>query len=124
MASEAVGWDMYDPRLTTKVQLAPDEACDLGDCVYVHTDGLGYLSDNGEDKCHGCALDAQPGSAWVTLVRNGRLRMVTAQVPGANVMSNATSGGGPPDDDGGGPIVGYAAETYLIIVQIDSTSTT
>ena len=124
MPSEAVGWDMYDPRLTTKVVLA--EACDIADCMYVHTDGLAYLSDNDEDKCHGCALKAGAIGDTMTLIRNGRLRMVTAQTPGANVMTpNLGSGvGSPPDDAGAGPIVGYAAETYLIIVAIDSTSTT
>ncbi len=122
MPSEAVGWDMYDPRLTTKVILA--EACDLADCMYIHTDGLAYLSDNGEDKCHGCALEAGSIGDAMTLVRNGRLRMVTAQTPGANVLSCGAAGGSPPDDGNSGPIVGYAAETYLIIVQIDAVSTT
>ena len=122
MPAEAVGWDMYDPRLTVKGTLA--EAIGLGDCCWIHTDGLVYLSDNVEDKCNGCGLTAGAIGDEITLVTHGRLRMVTAQTPGANVLSCGLSGGGPPDDGGSGPIVGFAAETYLIIVHIDSVSTT
>lgn len=122
MPSEAMGWDGYDPRLTVKGVLA--EAVDLADCCYVAGDGLIYLSDNGEDKCHGCALKAGAIGDTATLITHGRLRMVTAQTPGANVLSCNQAGGSPPDDGGGGPIVGFAVETYLIIVNIDSVSTT
>lgn len=123
---EAVGWDMYDPRLTIKAEVYTGETVGIGDCCYI--DGNGYInvSDTDEDKCHGCALEAATAGDMLVLVTNGRLRMVTAQTPGANVNSSqgASGTGNPPDDGGAGPIVGFAVEEYLVFVNIDSVSTT
>jgi len=130
---EAVGWDMYDPRLTVKAMVALLGAqtgaaftVGIGDCCYIDGNGAIQVSEDTEDKCHGCALEAAVGGDELVLVTHGRLRMVTAQTPGGNVMSPHAGAdtGAPPDDAGAGPIVGFAAETYLIIVHIDSVSTT
>jgi hypothetical protein len=116
---EAVGWDMYDPRLTIKGRAA--EALGLGDCAYLHTDGLIYYTDATEDV-HGCALKAVEIDDEVTLVTHGRLRMVTAQTPGNPVMGPNGGSGTPPDDGGGGRLCGMAIETYLILVHVGDTA--
>ncbi|GAH74460.1 unnamed protein product, partial [marine sediment metagenome] len=78
-----------------------------------------------EDKCHGCALQAAVGGDELVLVTHGRLRMVTAQTPGADVKSPHAGAdvGQPPDENGGGQVVGFAVEEYLIVVNISATST-
>jgi len=116
---EAVGWDMYDPRLTIKGKAA--EALGLGDCAYIHTDGLIYYTD-AETKINGCALKAVAVDDEVTLITHGRLRMVTAQTPGAQVKGPSGGSGTPPDDGGAGLVCGFAIEEYLIFVHIDSVS--
>ncbi len=116
---EAVGWDMYDPRLTIKGKAA--EALSLGDCAYIHTDGLIYYTDATED-IDGCALKAVAVGEEVTLVTHGRLRMVTAQTPGSAVQGPNGGSGTPPDDGGGGRICGMVISTYLILVHIGDTA--
>lgn len=122
----AVGWDMYDPRLTVKAVLA--EALGIGDCGFIHTDGLIYASDDNQSRCHGCALEAGAVDDMIVLVTHGRLRMVTAQTPGAPVYTqHAGAGvGSPPDDTDPGSHnpVGFAIEAYLIFVHVDGANAT
>ena len=133
MPSVAKGWDMYDPRLTIKATVAALGAqggaaftIDIGDCCYIDGNGAIQVSEDTEDKCHGCALKAAVGGDELVLITHGRLKMVTAQTPGHNVYSQhaGQDTGSPPDDTSAGPIVGFAAEEYLIVVHIDSVSTT
>lgn len=120
----ATGWEMYDLRSTIKA--VTGEAIGIGMCCYIHSDGLIYVSDTDEDKCHGCALKAAALGDSLVLVLEGRLRVQTAQTPGANVMSQqlASGTGSAPDDAGAGPKVGFATAEYIIQVNIDSVSTT
>ncbi len=132
MAVVAVGWDMYDPRLTIKAtvaalgaQTAAAFTIDIGDCCYIDGNGDIQVSEDTQDRCHGCALMAAEGGDELVLVTHGRLKMETAQTPGADVMSPHAGAdvGQPPDDGGAGPVVGFAVEEYLIVVNIDSVST-
>lgn len=111
---EAVGWDMYDPRLTVKGTAL--EVIHLGDCCYIDADGVRYT--DATEKINGCALKAYAIGDEVTLITHGRLRMVTAQVPGAEVSGPNGGTGTPPDDAGGGRACGFAIEEYLIFVHI------
>ncbi|TEU08468.1 hypothetical protein E3J20_08520 [Candidatus Bathyarchaeota archaeon] len=129
---EAVGWDMYDPRLSIKAtvaalgaQTAAAFTIDIGDCCYIDGNGEIQVSETTEDKCHGCALMAATGGDELVLITHGRLKMVTAQTPGSDVKSPHAGAdvGQPPDDGGGGQVVGFAVEEYLIVVNISATST-
>jgi hypothetical protein len=135
MPSVAIGWDMYDPRLTIKATVAALGAqggaaflIDIGDCCYIDGSGDIQVSEDTEDKCHGCALMAASGGDELVLITHGRLKMETAMTPGSNVFSNhaGQDTGSPPVDTsvGGSPIVGFAVEEYLIVVNIDSVSAT
>lgn len=118
------GVDMYDPRLTLKAVAA--ETIGIGMCVYIHSDGLVYVSDTDQDKCHGVALKAYVAGEQVTICTRARITVTTNQTPGANVNSQqlASGVGSAPDDGGAGPIVGWAMTATVIIVNIDSVSTT
>ena len=132
MAVVAQGWDMYDPRLTVKAtvaalgaQTAAAFVIDIGDCCYIDGNGDIQVSETTQDRCHGCALMAAEGGDELVLVTHGRLKMVTAQTPGNDVMSPHAGAdvGQPPSDGGAGQVVGFAVEEYLIVVNIDSVST-
>jgi len=112
---EAVGWDMYDPRLTVKGTCS--DALEIGWCAFIHTDGLIYYSGSTQ-TVHGCALKEAAVDDEVTLVTHGRLRMVTAQNKGVVVKGPTSGSGSPPDDGLTGKICGYSIEEYLIFVHI------
>ncbi|GAG95137.1 unnamed protein product [marine sediment metagenome] len=131
---EAVGWDMYDPRLTLKANVKQyfDDgttvyAIAIGDCCYIDGNGLIQLSDADKSTVHGCALMAAVGGDELTLVTHGRLRMVTAQTPGDDIKSDNTEadgGGEPPSTTNAtGSVCGYAISAYLVWVHVTYTST-
>lgn len=118
-AVEAVGWDMYQPRSTIKVEAA--EAIGKGECCYIlNTDGLAYLCDAGENnKCHGVALNGVAAGEMVTLVTDGRLRVATAQTIGNQAFSGNINGGTAPTTTlATGIVVGMAIADYLVLVRI------
>ena len=123
----AVGWDMYDPRMTVKATVKSDQTIDIGDCCWIDSNGLINVSDTDQDRCHGCALEAATGGDELTLVTHGRLKMVTAQEEGNLVYAQDTTAliGSPPDDTQAASYapVGFAIEEYLIQVHIDNLST-
>jgi len=125
-AAEAVGWDMYDPRMTLKATVKTGQTVGIGDCCYIDGNGVINVSDTDEDKCHGCALMAATGGDELVLITHGRLKMVTEQIPGALVYPQDTTAdiGSPPDDLLTGTIepCGFAIEAYLIFVHIDNLS--
>jgi len=125
-AAEAVGWDMYDPRMTLKATVKTGETVGIGDCCYIDSNGYINVSDTSQDKTHGCALMAASAGDELVLVTHGRLKMVTEQTPGALVYPQDTADGtgSPPDDAQAGTEepVGFAIEAYLIFVHIDNLS--
>ncbi len=125
-AKVAVGWDMYDPRMTLKATVKTGETVGIGDCCYIDSNGFINVSDTDEDKTHGCALMAANALDELVLVTHGRLKMETEQTPGALVypQDTASGTGSPPDDARAGTeeAVGFAIEAYLIFVHIDNLS--
>jgi len=119
---EAVGWDMYDPRMTLKAEAG--EAIEKGACCWIHTDGLIYLTDNVEDRIHGCALtDASSGDELV-LITHGRLKVVDTNTIGALVYGQQNNGGSVPNTTATGQICGFSITATMIFVHIDSVSAT
>jgi len=129
----AVGWDMYDPRMTIKATVAmlgTDTAAafdiDIGDCCFINGSGEIEVTDHSVSKTHGCALMAAEGGDELVLITHGRLKMVTEQTPGALVypQDTAVDVGSPPDDTlySTMPPCGFAIEAYLIFVHIDNAS--
>ena len=117
---EAVGWDMYDPRMTLKA--AAGEDIEKGACCWIHTDGLIYLSDDSEDKVHGCALtDAKSGDELV-LVTHGRLKVVDTNTIGNLAYGQANDGGSVPNTTNAGHVCGFCIAATMIFVHIDSVS--
>jgi len=114
----AVGWDMYDPRLTVKGVLA--EVLPIGGCGFIHTDGLIYASDDDDDKCHGFALEAGAVGDMIVLVTYGRLKVEDTFDEGTLVYTqHAGSGTGSPPgttDPGSHHAVGYTIDTHLMLL--------
>jgi len=114
----AIGWDMYDPRLTVKGELA--EALPIGGCGFIHTDGLIYASDDDESKCHGFALEAGAVGDIIVLVTYGRLRVSDTFDEGTNVFTQhagSAIGSAPGTTNAGGHNpVGYTIDTHLMLV--------
>jgi len=105
---------MYDPRDTLKG--VAFEAMKMGQGLYIHTDGLVYLVDNGKaDVCHGWALKAYIAGDEVTILTRCRMKVATAQAIGARVYTNNVSGGSAPAS-AGGIIIGFAVTAYKVYV--------
>jgi len=95
MAIECTGILQYDPHDTLKATTA--EAVEMGQCLYIHTDGLAYLVDNGlSTKVHGIALKDTASGEKVTLITKCRMEVDTTQTIGARVYTGALSGGSAP----------------------------
>jgi len=106
---------MYDPRDTLKAVAA--EAIKMGNSIYVHTDGLVYVVDNGKsDVCHGWALKAYAAGDEVTILTACRMNLATAQLKGAMVYTNNISGGSAPAS-AGGIVIGFAVTAYKVYVR-------
>lgn len=125
----AVGWDMYDPRLTIKGKAAT--AFEIGYCGYIKSsDGLLYATAtdfNGSavETVHGCALKKAAIDDELVLITHGRLKMVTEQTEG-NLIKGPTvtdsEGVSPPSTTLTGRTCGFAIEDYLVFVHIDNAS--
>jgi len=122
LAFEAVGWDMYDPRMTLKAVTA--EAITKGACCYIHTDGLIYLSDDSEDRIHGCALTTEAAGSELVLVTHGRLKVVDTNTIGNLAYGQANAGGSVPNTTVAGQVCGFCIAATMIFVHIDSPSAT
>jgi len=120
-AYTAVGWDMYDPRLTLKGEAGEDDI-EVGACCHISTNGEIWLTDNNTSIVHGCALTSADDGDELVLVTHGRLRVATSNTPGAQVYGQINDGGSVPDDNAEGNVVGFAIENYLVFVHIDSDS--
>ena len=118
----AVGWDMYDPRMTLKAAAA--EAISVGECCWIHTDGLIYISDNIEDRVHGCALTTAAIGDELVLVTHGRLKVVDTNTIGNLAYGQADANGSAPNTTAAGQVCGFCIAADMIFVHIDSPSAT
>jgi len=121
LAFYAVGWDMYDPRMTLK-GTAGEDGIEVGVCCWIHTDGLIYLTDNIQDRIHGCALTAANEGDELTLITHGRLKVVDTNTIGALIYGQANAGGSVPNTTVAGQVCGFSIEADLLFVHIDSVS--
>ena len=119
----AVGWDMYDPRLTLKGEAAEDDI-GVGACCWISTNGEIYLTDDIQSRVHGCALTAADDGDELVLVTHGRLRVTDSNAMGALVYGQLNEGGSAPNATTDGNVCGFSVENYLIFVHIDSPSAT
>lgn len=88
MAVVCSGVSMYDIRTTIKAVAA--EAIGLGESIYISTDGLAYVVDNGKnDVCHGWALTAAAAGATLTIVTTCRMDVAVDQTIGARAYTGA-----------------------------------
>ena len=117
---EAVGWDMYDPRMTLKATTAED--IEKGACCWIHTDGLIYLTDNISNTVHGCALTTEALGNELVLVTHGRLKVVDTNTIGALARGQQNDGGSVPNTTAAGQICGFCIAADMIFVHIDSVS--
>ena len=120
----AVGWDMYDPRMTLKATVVSTDTLFVGACCWIDSNGYVNLSDNGEDRIHGCALTAANAGDEVVLVTHGRLKVVDTNTIGALIYGQQNAGGSVPNTTTTGQICGFSIEATLLFVHIDSPSAT
>lgn len=118
MAVVCSGVSMYDIRTTIKAVAA--EAIGLGQSIYVSTDGLAYVVDNGKnDVCHGWALTAAAAGAPLTVVTTCRMDVAVDQTIGARAYTGAQAGGSAPTTTlATGIIVGYAWQVRRLYLQV------
>lgn len=119
---EAVGWDMYDPRMTLKGTVIPTDTLFVGACCYIDGNGYVNLTDDSEDKIEGCALTAANPGDEVTLITHGRLKVAATNTRGALIYGQTDSGGSVPNTETTGQVCGFSIEAKLLFVHIDSTS--
>ncbi len=120
----AVGWDMYDPRMTLKATVVSTDTLFVGACCWIDSNGYVNLSDNIEDRIHGCALTAANPGDEVTLITHGRLKVVDTNTIGALIYGQNTALGEVPNTNVAGQVCGFAIEATLLFVHIDSASAT
>ena len=122
---EAVGWDMYDPRMTLKATVATGVTVHLGYCCRINVSGeiVVDLSGGGtEERVHGCALTAAGAGDELVLVTHGRLKVVDTQIMGDLVWGQEEANGSCPNTLELGKQIGFAISADLIFVHIDTTS--
>lgn len=110
---------MYNIQTTLKGVAA--EAISMGESLYIHSDGLVYVVDNGKyDVCHGWALKDYAEGDKVTILTQCRMIVDTTQTVGARLYTGAVSGGSAPSTtlSATGVIVGFAVEAKLIYCRI------
>jgi len=110
---------MYNIRTTLKAVAV--EAIVMGESVYIHTDGLAYVVDDGKsDVCHGWALKDTALGEMVTIVTQCRMIVDTTQTIGARLYTGAVSGGSPPSTtlSATGVVVGYAVTATRIYCNV------
>jgi 3D (Asp-Asp-Asp) domain-containing protein len=117
MAVVCEGITMYDIRTSIKAVAA--ETIPLGASVYVSSDGLAYVVDNGKaDVCHGWSLEAAVVGDTITIVTTCRMDVDTAQTPGARANVGAVAGGSAPSTTHAGIAVGFAVTTSRLLLNI------
>jgi len=122
---EAIGWDMYDPRMTLKATVATGVTVHLGYCCRINSSGeiVVDLSGGGtEERVHGCALKAASAGDELVLITHGRLKVVDTQIMGDLVYGQQEANGSCPNTNAAGKQVGFAIEADLVFVHIDTTS--
>ena len=108
---------MYDPRHSFKGLCAED--IEQGHSVYLSSDGLIYLVDDGKnDVCHGWALEPGAEGETITVVKYCRMKVDTAQTIGAMAYTGQLAGGSAPSTSlaAAGLIVGWAYAADAVIV--------
>ena len=120
LAYEAVGWDMYDPRMTLKGVTAEDIT--KGCCCWIGSNGLIYLTDNIINTVHGCALTTEAAGNELVLVTHGRLKVVDTNTIGALAKGQQNDGGSVPNTNSAGQVCGFCIAAKMIFVHIDSVS--
>jgi predicted transcriptional regulator len=118
MAVTCSGITAYDLRVSVKAVTA--EAIGIGESVYISTDGLAYLVDNGKnDVCHGWAIEAAAAGDQITIVNKCRMRVATTQTIGARAYTGAVAGGSAPSTTlaANGIVVGYAITATLLLLE-------
>lgn len=117
MAVTCSGITAYDLRVSVKAVAA--EAIGLGESVYISSDGLAYVVDNGKATvCHGWALTQAAAGAMLTITNKCRMKVGTTQTPGARAYTGNVAGGSAPSTTlAAGIVVGHAidAETLLLV---------
>lgn len=123
MAVVCSGISMYDIRTTIKA--VAFEAIGLGESVYISTDGLAYLVDNGKsDVCHGWALTAAAEGAPLTIVTTCRMDVAVDQTIGARAYTGAQAGGSAPTTTlGTGIVVGFAWQVRRLFLNVPMPAT-
>lgn len=117
MAVVCTGITMYDIRTSIKAVAA--EAIGYGESVYISTDGLAYVLDNGKaDVCHGWALTAAAVGATVTIVTTCRMDVDTTQISGARANVGAVAGGSAPSTTLTGIAVGFAITASKLFLNV------
>lgn len=114
-----LGIDFYDMRTTLKGPAA--EAISMGESVYISSDGLVYVCDNGKnDVCHGWALKDYAIGEMVTIITQCRMKVDATQTPGARLYSGAVAGGSAPSTTLAvtGVVCGYAVTTELVYCNV------
>jgi len=120
----AVGWDMYDPRMTLKGTVVSTDTLFIGACCYIDSNGYINLTDNLVNTVHGCALTAANPGDEVTLVTHGRLKVVNTNTIGALAYGQAAAGGNVPFTNTSGQKCGFCIEADLLFIHIDTASAT
>ena len=116
-----VGWDMYDPRTTIKVEAAEDLG--IGKGCYIASDGKAYLDDNSvSNMVHGVPLKSVKAGEQVVLVTHGRLYTTVLQTIGNKAKVSTASGGAVISTTLSGVTAGFAIGAYLIMVHIEPAS--
>jgi len=121
----AVGWDMYDPRLTLKGTAGEDDI-EVGACCWISGSyGEIFLTDDAMSIVHGCALTRADEGDELVLVTHGRLRVPDDNTIGAAVYGQINPGrGSAPNVTVSGNVCGFAIESNLLFVHIDQASAT
>lgn len=123
MAVVCTGITMYDIRTSIKAVAA--EAIGYGESVYISTDGLAYVADNGKsDVVHGWALTAKAVGGTVTIVTTCRMDVDTTQIAGAMAYSGAVAGGSAPSTTlaAVGVVVGFAITSSKLFLNVPTPS--
>lgn len=117
MAVVCSGITMFDIRTSIKAVAAV--AIGYGESVYIGSDGLVRLVDNGYALvCHGWALTAAAVGATLTIVTTCRMDVDTAQIPGAQAQVGAVAGGSAPSTTLTGIAVGFAITTSKLFLNV------
>lgn len=119
MAVTCSGITGYDLRVSVKAVAA--ETIGYGESVYLASDGLAYVVDNGKSTiCHGWALTAAAAGDTFTIVTKCRMKVSATQTIGARVYTGAVAGGSAPSTTlaSNGIVTGYAIDAETVFLQV------